>query len=60
MTPSEQVAVATVLASGLWPYPVAIALEVDRVYRKPFLKAATRVAFRMARRIHKMSKAAGN
>ncbi len=60
MSLSDKVAVATVLSIGLSPYAAFFAMVVDDRFRKPFLKYATRVAFRMARRIHKASKAAGN
>jgi len=60
MTLSDKAAVVVTLATGLWPYAVMLGIAVDERFRKPFLKAATRVAFRMARRIHKASKAAGN
>ena len=60
MTPSDKLALATVAACGLWPYPVALALHLDAEYRRPFLKAATRYAFRFARKLHKLSVKAGN
>lgn len=60
MTVSDKLAVATVLATGLWPYPLALALHLDAEYRRPFLKAATRYAFRFARKLHKLSVKAGN
>lgn len=60
MTTSDKLAVATVLATGLWPYPLGLALYLDAEYRRPFLKAATRAAFRFARKLHKASVRAGN
>lgn len=53
-------AIATVAAGGLWPYPLAVALYLHDEYKRPFLKAATRAAFRFARKLHKLSVKAGN
>jgi len=59
MSLSDTVACATVLSLGTVPWAVIILRAAPEI-KRGLLKEATRVAFRFARKLHKMSVKAGN
>jgi hypothetical protein len=59
MSLSDTVACATVLSIGTVPWAVILFKAAPEIKQRA-LKEATRAAFRFARKVHRLSKAAGN